>query len=90
MTLPANLLQKTNACAVFGCAFRADDGRGFRIVFRAADAEIYSTDLTTSLAALNRGVEALILERPEQYQWEYKRFKAQPEGLARMYRDLRD
>lgn len=90
MTLPANLLQKTGACAVLGCAFRADDGRGFRIVFRAADPEIYSTDMTTSLAALNRGVEAMIRERPEQYQWEYKRFKAQPEGLPRMYRDLRD
>jgi KDO2-lipid IV(A) lauroyltransferase len=90
MTLAANLLQKTGARAVFGCAFRADDGRGFRIAFRAADPDIYSTDLVTSLAALNRGVEALILERPEQYQWEYKRFKAQPEGAPRLYRGLRD
>ena len=90
MTLPANLLQKTGACAVFGCAFRADDGRGFRIVFRAAEPDIYSDDLAASLAALNRSVEALILERPEQFQWEYKRFKTQPDGAPRMYRDLRD
>jgi KDO2-lipid IV(A) lauroyltransferase len=90
MTLAANLLQKTGARAVFGCAFRADDGRGFRIAFRAADPEIYSPDLGTSLAAMNRGVEALILERPEQYQWQYKRFKTQPEGAPRLYRGLRD
>lgn len=90
MTLAANLLQKTGARAVFGCAFRADAGRGFRIAFRAADPEIYSADLAASLAALNRGVEALILERPEQYQWQYKRFKTQPEGMPRLYRDLRD
>jgi Kdo2-lipid IVA lauroyltransferase/acyltransferase len=90
MTLATNLLQKTGARAVFGCAFRADDGRGFRIAFRAADPDIYSPDLATSLAALNRGVEAMIRERPEQYQWEYKRFKTLPEGVPRMYRDQRD
>lgn len=90
MTLPTNLLQKTGARAFFGCAFRTDDGRGFRIVFREADADIYSADTATSLAALNRGVEALIREHPEQYQWAYKRFKTQPEGWPRMYRDLRD
>jgi KDO2-lipid IV(A) lauroyltransferase len=90
MTLAANLLQKTGARAIFGCAFRADQGSGFRLAFRAAPEEIYSSDLAASLAALNRGVEAMILERPEQFQWEYKRFKTLPEGWPRMYRDLRD
>lgn len=90
MTLPTNLLQKTGARAFFGCAVRAGDGRGFRIVFREAEPAVYSADTAESLAALNRGVEALILEHPEQYQWEYKRFKTQPEGWPRMYRDLRD
>lgn len=90
MTLPTNLLQKTGARAVYGCAFRADRGSGFRIVFRTADPDLYSPDRTLALAALNRGVEALIRERPEQYQWAYKRFKTQPEGWPRMYHDLYD
>nr|WP_255374969.1 hypothetical protein [Oleiphilus sp. HI0117] len=31
--------------------------------------------MATSVAALNRSVEACIESHPEQYQWEYKRFK---------------
>ncbi|HSB95633.1 MAG TPA: lysophospholipid acyltransferase family protein [Spongiibacteraceae bacterium] len=85
MTLPGNLLQKTAAKAVFGCAFRVEHGNGFRIVFRAAPAEIYSPAADVSLAALNRGVEELVRECPQQYQWEYKRFKIQPEGVPRRY-----
>jgi len=85
MTLASNLLQKTGARAFFGCAFRVEGGKGFRIVFREPDPELYSADLAQSLAALNRGVEALVRERPAQYQWEYKRFKVQPEGLPRVY-----
>jgi KDO2-lipid IV(A) lauroyltransferase len=85
MTLPSNLLQKTGAQALFGCAFRVGRGKGFRIVFRAADPEIYAKDLSVSLAAMNRGVEAFVRECPQQYQWEYKRFKVQPEGLPRRY-----
>jgi Kdo2-lipid IVA lauroyltransferase/acyltransferase len=85
MTLPSNLLQKTGARALFGCAFRVGRGKGFRIVFRDADPGIYSADLSVSLAALNRSVEAFVRECPQQYQWEYKRFKIQPEGLPRRY-----
>lgn len=85
MTLASNLVRKTGARALFGCAFRVGGGKGFRIVFREPGPEFYSADLGRSLAALNRGVEALVRERPQQYQWEYKRFKAQPEGLPRVY-----
>jgi KDO2-lipid IV(A) lauroyltransferase len=83
MTLPSNLLQKTGARALFGYALRV--AGGFRIVFRAADPEIYAADLDQSLAALNRGVEACARQCPQQYQWEYKRFKVQPPGYPRVY-----
>ncbi len=85
MTLTSNLLQKTGARALFGCALRVGRGGGFRIVFREPDAGLYSPDIDTSLAALNLGVEAIARECPAQYQWEYKRFKAQPEGFSRVY-----
>ena len=85
MTLVSNLVQKTGARVFFGCAFREPDGNGFRIVFRDPDPELYGADLAQSLAALNRGVETLVRERPQQYQWEYKRFKVQPKGQPRIY-----
>lgn len=89
MTLVSNLLQRTGARAVFAAAIRQSDGHGYRLVFREAPAELYAEDLQVSLAALNRGVEALIAEAPEQYQWVYKRFKSQPSGQPDPYAPLK-
>jgi KDO2-lipid IV(A) lauroyltransferase len=41
--------------------------------------------VTEAAAALNRSVESCIADCPEQYQWEYKRFKKQPDGAPRRY-----
>ena len=54
---------------------RLPNGEGFEMIFRPADPEIYSDDIETSVTALNRSIEACVAEKPEQYQWEYKRFK---------------
>lgn len=87
MTLLSRLVAKTGARAVMGYAKRVSThkGEGFEIIFRAVDERLYSPDLAESLAGLNTSVEALALEAPEQYQWEYKRFKRQPEGVPRPY-----
>lgn len=76
MTMIHRLIEKTGCCVIFGMAARVP--KGFDIHFIAADNEIYSEDQPTSLAALNRGVESCIAIAPEQYQWEYKRFKKFP------------
>jgi KDO2-lipid IV(A) lauroyltransferase len=82
MGIPANtiklvsrLIDKTGCEVVSLCAMRREDGLGFDMVFRPADPELYSPDLERSVAALNRTVEACVAQQPEQYQWEYKRFK---------------
>jgi len=36
--------------------------------------------------ALNQSIEDCILDCPEQYQWNYKRFRLQPEGRSSFYR----
>lgn len=88
MTLVSKLQHKTGARVLLGVARRRQDarGHGFEIVFREPDPEIYAGDIPASLAALNRSIEALVSETPEQYQWEYKRFRRQPDG-ARLYED---
>ncbi|MEI7950670.1 MAG: lysophospholipid acyltransferase family protein [Gammaproteobacteria bacterium] len=83
MTLLNRLQQKTGARVVVGYAKRVE--HGFRMIFREPAAEIYASDLTTALAALNRSVESVVLEDPAQYQWEYKRFKRQPQGVQPPY-----
>ena len=65
---------------------RLPDGK-YEMVFRPIDEGVYDSDCLTSLAALNRSIERCILECPEQYQWEYKRFKYLPNLQKRDYRD---
>ena len=78
MTLIHKLIQRTGCAAVYGYARRVEGG--FEIVFRLVEEELYSDDEQGALRALNRGIEACVLDIPEQYQWEYKRFKKQPDN----------
>ncbi|MBY6190819.1 lysophospholipid acyltransferase family protein [Microbulbifer agarilyticus] len=84
MTLAYNLIQRTGCKVVFGFAKRLE--QGFELVLLPAEEAIYSEEAKVSLAALNRGVEACIAEAPEQYQWEYKRFRRAPEGRTGLYK----
>lgn len=85
MQLTAKLLKKTGARAIFGFARRLPLGKGFEIIFLPADEAIYSQDVQTSVTGLNRSIESCVEQAPEQYQWEYKRFKTGPEGKTRFY-----
>ncbi len=79
MTLVHKLIERTGCSAVYGYAKRVDGG--FEVIFRPAESAIYSSDEEESVRALNRGIETCVLDVPEQYQWEYKRFKRQPGGV---------
>src|SRR5690606_41852744 len=85
MTLAYKLIRNPACRAIFAYARRVPDG--FDLIFRAPPDEIYSEGLLTSLSALNKGVEDLVLEAPAQYQWEYKRFKKTDKGAEREYYD---
>lgn len=73
--LVSRLIDRTQCEVVSLCAIRRENADGFDMIFTPADPEIYSQDMEVSVAALNRSVEACIESHPEQYQWEYKRFK---------------
>lgn len=80
------LIQKTGARVIPVYLKRLDGSAGFDVVFREVDADIYSEDLMTSARALNATVEACVRDIPEQYQWEYKRFRERPTGERKIYR----
>jgi KDO2-lipid IV(A) lauroyltransferase len=82
--LVSKLIQETRAEAILVYALRLANGR-FRLVFRPAHDAIYQSDIATSAAAMNRSIELAIREAPEQYQWEYKRFRKRPAGEPRRY-----
>lgn len=83
MTLIHSLIKRSGCVAVMVYAKRV--GGGFEMVFEAPDSAIYSEDESESLTALNQSVERCVKDCPEQYQWEYKRFRKQPEGLPHWY-----
>jgi len=77
-TLPVKLLQQSGGRAFMVFAKRLPGVEGYRIVIREPDVGIYNEDLDTALTAMNRSIEALIREAPEQYVWNYKRFRREP------------
>lgn len=87
--LVTRLISKTGARVVAGFARRLPDGQGFDIHFIPADEAIYDGDDQQAVAAMNRMVETLVAVAPDQYQWEYKRFKRRPEGQEKLYKKHR-
>ena len=62
---------------------------GFEIHFFEPDEQMYSTDEATAISALNRSVEKAVMMAPAQYQWDYKRFKTQPNSKVKFYKDAK-
>jgi KDO2-lipid IV(A) lauroyltransferase len=73
MTLLSKLAAKTRAPVVVAYADRLPDGD---FVCRPLDVgpAVNDPDLEVSVGALNKTIEAAVLEAPAQYQWVYRRF----------------
>jgi KDO2-lipid IV(A) lauroyltransferase len=82
--LVPRLVRRTGVEAFFVGCVRLPGGR-FRVHYIPAEPALYDDDMDSALAALNRGVEAVIALDPEQYLWGYKRFRARPAGEERFY-----
>ena len=83
--LSFNLNRRAKAKVVAAYAKRLTGGE-FEIVIVPAQEDIYSDDELVALTALNQTVEDCVRAIPEQYQWEYKRFRRQPDGNKQFYR----
>jgi KDO2-lipid IV(A) lauroyltransferase len=56
------------------------------VVLKPAHADIRNSDEVLAATALNTSIEECINGCPEQYQWNYKRFRRQPEGRSNFYK----
>jgi len=83
MTLAHRLIRRYRPIVLIAFARRVRDG--FVIEFRPLPAAVTAADQDVAIAAMNCGIEAIVRERPAQYQWEYKRFKSGPEGSRSVY-----
>lgn len=85
MTLASKLIARSGAASFTTFAERLKDGRGFRIIIRPTEPGIDSSDPVEAVTALNQSVEKCVREIPEQYQWEYKRFRHLTPGEPHPY-----
>lgn len=86
MTLIHGFIQRTHCRVIAGFAQRVKGG--FEMHYLDPDPAIYSEDLPTSLKGLNKTVEMCVAKCPDQYQWEYKRFRKSTEGFENPYRNM--
>ncbi|MGL5252275.1 MAG: lysophospholipid acyltransferase family protein [Moraxella sp.] len=78
-TLASKLASKTKCQLVGLTCVRRQDGHGFDIYCDALDdPALYDSDMVTATTAMNHAVETMINRFPEQYMWNYKRFKHIP------------
>ncbi|CAB5502866.1 lysophospholipid acyltransferase family protein [Bathymodiolus thermophilus thioautotrophic gill symbiont] len=75
MTLLVKLARKNNAKVLLIWATRLDKGRGYELNIKPVDVLSKSGVLAEDVAAMNQVIEDLVKTKPEQYLWNYKRFK---------------
>ena len=78
MTLACKLAQRPGVRVFCGYSARLPGGAGFRNVVQELD--LRRETLDESITAMNQAIEEFVRECPEQYQWEYKRFRRQPDN----------
>jgi KDO2-lipid IV(A) lauroyltransferase len=86
MTLACKILRRTGSTALLVTSVRSSGG--FRICFTQPPDGLADSDDVHAASALNRGVEACVRRRPEQYLWTYKRFLSAPPGEPTPYRAI--
>jgi Kdo2-lipid IVA lauroyltransferase/acyltransferase len=74
MTLAARLAAIPNTALIFVHAERLAPGQGFHLHFSEPSVAVEGTP-AQRVEAINRGIEALIRQCPEQYLWGYNRYK---------------
>ena len=75
MTLANQLANTKNTRVILGFARRLESSNGFAIELEDITNQCQAATIEASVGALNDAMEALVRRAPEQYQWEYRRFK---------------
>lgn len=75
MTLLVKLARKNNAKVVMTWAQRLDKGQGYELNCKPVNILSNTGKLEDDVAKMNGVIEGLIRTQPEQYLWDYKRFK---------------
>ena len=79
-------LARLGRASVVPCYFyRRDDHSGYDIYFEKALENYPSDDEYHDLLRVNQSLEKMIMKKPGQYIWQYRRYKTRPKGEKRFY-----
>jgi len=79
MTLVHKFVEKTGAQLCFGTCIRQPDSK-YQVELEKANFDSVNLDAEMFCGLMNKQLEKIITRNPEQYQWNYKRFKRLPDG----------
>jgi len=85
LTSVSRLVRMSDAAVIPISFFRRDDHFNYEIILYPPIDHFPTNDLQQDAEKLNAALEIAIREKPEQYVWQYKRFKTRPEGEPRVY-----
>ena len=90
--IPASTVTATSRFSeMTGCAvieikyYRRKDNKGLEFEFQSPLSDFPSDDVYADTVKINRLLEKSIASHPEQYLWQYKRFKTRPVGEKDIY-----
>ena len=76
MTLLVKLARRNNAKVLMTWATRLDKGKGYELNLIPVNVLSDSGNLKDDVILMNQAIESLVKTKPEQYLWNYKRFKS--------------
>jgi Kdo2-lipid IVA lauroyltransferase/acyltransferase len=85
VTATARFAQISGCAVMFASYWRREDGKGYGLRYYPALENFPSDCPLKDATRINQLIEQAILEHPEQYLWQYKRFKTRPPGEAKFY-----
>lgn len=85
LTATSRFAKMTGAAIIPAFFYRNKNNDGYDIVLKPSLNNFPSEDLITDAARVNQVFEQAIRIAPEQYLWQYKRFKTRPPGEKKLY-----
>lgn len=85
LTTVSRIAERSGAAVIPIHFYRREDKSGYDILLSPALEHFPTTDFVSDATRLNKILEEAIRKTPEQYIWQYKRFKTRPSGEKRFY-----
>lgn len=85
LTATSRLAKITQANTMLSSYYRRDNDKGYDIFYSEKLDSFPSDDINHDITRINKLIEEVIRQKPEQYIWQYKRFKSRPNNEPRFY-----